>query len=147
MSAKSVCCVCGQSESEMRPYGPNGAPICFPCAMKPENKAAAEREFIGRLDVASKDGVAVLTKDGPKPIGSDGGYALAATPAGKPEVIDHVGWVCTAHCHSCHTTMGITDDPAGVEALNAAGWRCTKDELFCERCAPSNAKPLEVKSN
>lgn len=33
---------------ELRPYGRNGAMICHPCGMKPENKAETERQF-GKL--------------------------------------------------------------------------------------------------
>ena len=35
---------CGRI-AELRPYGRNGAAICFDCAMKPENKAETERHF------------------------------------------------------------------------------------------------------
>lgn len=83
-----VCCVCGQSEAEMRPYGPGGAPICFPCATRPENQAAAERQFMEQFEAAAlkTGGVAVLTKEGPKPVGAvdtKDGYGLAVAPV-KP---------------------------------------------------------------
>lgn len=38
------CEYCGKME-ELRPYGKNGAKICFDCAMKPENKATTEAMF------------------------------------------------------------------------------------------------------
>lgn len=94
-----ICCFCGRSElssdqdpaCELRPYGPGGALICFPCATRPENQAAAERQFIEQFNAASKTsgGVAVLTKDGPKPIGDvdmkDGyGLAVAVKAAREP---------------------------------------------------------------
>lgn len=33
--------------AELRPYGPNGEAVCYPCAMKDEN--AAKRQFEKRL--------------------------------------------------------------------------------------------------
>ena len=44
------CDLCGEIR-ELRPYGPDGETICFPCATStPERKAAAERameEYLG----------------------------------------------------------------------------------------------------
>ena len=40
------CDLCGRL-AELRPYGPNGEKVCFPCAMKDE--AAAGRRFGRRL--------------------------------------------------------------------------------------------------
>ena len=85
MSAAS-CCSCGQSElpgqedprgeTELRPYGPNGALICFCCAMTPENRTEADRRFYEALDAAEAvsraDGASVahvvLTPRGPRPL-------------------------------------------------------------------------------
>lgn len=39
------CDLCGKI-AELRPYGPNGEMVCFPCGMKDE--AAAKRQF-GKL--------------------------------------------------------------------------------------------------
>lgn len=39
------CQTCGEKR-ELRPYGPNGENVCFPCAMKDED--AAKRQF-GKL--------------------------------------------------------------------------------------------------
>lgn len=47
----SHCYLCGQL-SELRPYGPRGEMVCFPCAMKPENKAATEQQFTTQLNAA-----------------------------------------------------------------------------------------------
>ena len=33
------CCYCATTDAELRPYGPGGDPICFPCM-----KASPERE-------------------------------------------------------------------------------------------------------
>jgi hypothetical protein len=74
-----TCRACGHAElspdqdparkTELRPYGPDGAPICFPCAMRPENLDEAVRQFTDKIAAAWKagDGVAVLSKDGPQP--------------------------------------------------------------------------------
>lgn len=77
-----TCCACGLVElpraedpkgtTELRPYGPDGAPICFPCAMHSiSSRREAEKQFGQMIDAAWKTGggVAVLTKDGPKPVG------------------------------------------------------------------------------
>ena len=40
---KCGCSVCGSGTAELRPYGTNGAPICFTCM-----KAAPEREIEAR---------------------------------------------------------------------------------------------------
>ena len=45
------CAYCGALE-ELRPYGKNGARICYPCATKPENKAETERRFARLLGFA-----------------------------------------------------------------------------------------------
>lgn len=41
------CEMCSKT-AELRPYGPNGANVCFECAMKDEDNAA--RMFRKRLD-------------------------------------------------------------------------------------------------
>ena len=40
------CQMCGET-AELRPYGPNGERVCFPCAMKDEE--AARRAFARRI--------------------------------------------------------------------------------------------------
>jgi len=42
------CDFCG-GIAELRPYGPNGETVCFPCAMKDE--PSAKRQFQKRLDM------------------------------------------------------------------------------------------------
>lgn len=42
-----ACAYCDKV-AELRPYGKDGARICFDCAMKPENKAITEAAF-GKL--------------------------------------------------------------------------------------------------
>lgn len=62
-------CSCGETTpSKLRPYGKNGAPICFDCAQKPENYPEARRRMEAACDAALASargaGVALFT-DGP----------------------------------------------------------------------------------
>lgn len=57
------CCACGSATKELMPYGPEGAPICFECAMRPERKAETEANYEALLSSAGR--VAVLTAEGP----------------------------------------------------------------------------------
>lgn len=41
---KQQCDYCGRID-ELRPYGKDGACICFDCGMKPENKTQTEKAF------------------------------------------------------------------------------------------------------
>lgn len=43
------CDYCGKI-AELRPYGRNGASICFECGNKPENQEEMRRQFNARLD-------------------------------------------------------------------------------------------------
>lgn len=60
------CYLCSTTE-ELRPYGPNGAWVCFDCAMKPENRAETDRQFNAQLEAA---GPVVLLGEptGPRPL-------------------------------------------------------------------------------
>ena len=61
------CHYCKDSSKEMRPYGPNGSSVCFPCAMAtPERKTQAMRQLGKRFEAAGE--VAVLGPDGPEAI-------------------------------------------------------------------------------
>lgn len=51
---------------ELRPYGPNGEPVCFPCAMKPANIGTTKRIYAARLAAAGP--TAQLTPEGPIPM-------------------------------------------------------------------------------
>lgn len=44
MSTETKCEYCGQID-ELRPYGKDGAMICFDCGMKPENIKQTEAAF------------------------------------------------------------------------------------------------------
>ena len=81
MTAPKVCCFCSRPEQsedqdprgahDLRPYGPGGAPICYVCAMKPENRKAADAQMHALLDAAEAEAaqggkVMVLSTEGPK---------------------------------------------------------------------------------
>lgn len=63
-----ICQTCNK-ESETRPYGKNGANICFDCAFaSPEVEAETERNYLVQLDAAAKLGpVLIGTEAGPIP--------------------------------------------------------------------------------
>ena len=46
------CYYCGKEflEEDVRPYGPNGAHVCFECGTSPEHNDESERAFKKRLD-------------------------------------------------------------------------------------------------
>lgn len=62
------CYKCNES-GDLRPYGPKGAMVCFPCATSsPEAKAETERNFAAQLNAI--DGPIVLdgSNAGPYPL-------------------------------------------------------------------------------
>ena len=71
------CCDCGVEgkPGDLRPYGPGGAPICYDCGMKPENKQQTENGMQTMLDASaamSPVGVAVIGHaNGPEPFVPD----------------------------------------------------------------------------
>lgn len=76
-----ACIHCGSSDTELRPYGPAGADVCFACAFQtPEREAEARRQFALQSEAAEAhaartDGVVVIGEDcGPYPTmqGKDG---------------------------------------------------------------------------
>jgi hypothetical protein len=61
-----TCQYCGFGERELRPYGKNGANVCYDCAMLPEHAADTEAAFKTRLAAAGP--VAMIgTEAGPVP--------------------------------------------------------------------------------
>lgn len=52
-SAPRKCEYCGKI-AELRPYGKDGANICFECGMKPENKDTTEKMINDLFDKAEK---------------------------------------------------------------------------------------------
>lgn len=75
MSEQHLCVHCGTGETddpetELRPYGPGGAWVCYRCAMStPEREAEAERAFTALLEAAAvPTGIAAIgDTDGPQP--------------------------------------------------------------------------------
>lgn len=66
------CATCGKPE-ELRPYGANGAWVCFHCAMAtPESKAEAVKRMHAALDAA-----------GPVPVIGVGGPPMSLAEARK----------------------------------------------------------------
>lgn len=48
-----VTCRYCTKETDLRPYGPRGALVCFACAMEsPDRKAETERQFCRQLEAA-----------------------------------------------------------------------------------------------
>ena len=61
-----VCGYCNKT-SDLRPYGPSGAMVCFECAMStPERKTDTERNFGLQLDHCGLDAV-IGSEVGPYP--------------------------------------------------------------------------------
>ena len=59
------CHYCGPTDRELRPYGPNGANVCFPCAMAtPEREKETENQFVSQI-VAAGPEVEIGTEAGP----------------------------------------------------------------------------------
>jgi hypothetical protein len=88
-----ICCYCKRAEDktlneermfkvELRPYGPNGVPICFECAMRPDRKRETKRQFTGRLAFAGD--VALLTEAGPVAAPKALRSLIDAVPTGLP---------------------------------------------------------------
>ena len=71
MSTQGTCHYCGPTDSELRPYGPGGSTVCFPCATStPERETATGAAFGALLDATSSISpgpVAIGTQDGPQP--------------------------------------------------------------------------------
>jgi len=62
------CYLCGTTEKELRPYGPGGQDVCFPCAMStPERKAQTEQAFDSQLSACGETPVIGLDV-GPVPL-------------------------------------------------------------------------------
>lgn len=70
-----VCHYCGSTDRELRPYGPGGAFVCFPCVTAtPEREQAAARAFGALLEAvgaASQAPVQIGLEEGPVPFDVD----------------------------------------------------------------------------
>jgi hypothetical protein len=62
-----TCYYCGPTDLELRPYGPGGATVCYPCATAtPERERAARGAFGALLEMTSTVGLTGIgTEDGP----------------------------------------------------------------------------------
>lgn len=70
MSEIGECHYCGTSEEELRPYGPGGSYICFPCIEdSPERNEAAVANFVTLVEAAhAVSDIIMLGPDGPQPL-------------------------------------------------------------------------------
>jgi hypothetical protein len=68
-----ACFYCEATDEDLRPYGPNGAWVCFDCAMKPENKAEVQKNFHAQLEAAAAVSNVVIIGEttGPRPLNSN----------------------------------------------------------------------------
>lgn len=78
---RAECYVCHRNEGDpdgtgheldVRPYGVNGAWICFPCMKDdPEREAEAQRQFSAQFTAAARESglVAIGEPTGPRPLG------------------------------------------------------------------------------
>lgn len=68
---RNACHYCETTERELRPYGPEGSWVCFPCATAtPEREHGTEAQFgllLNANQAISPSGATVLTTDGPVP--------------------------------------------------------------------------------
>jgi hypothetical protein len=68
----SACHFCGPTGRELRPYGPGGSLVCFPCATAtPERDATSQSAFGALLDateaISPSGAVAFGGAEGPQP--------------------------------------------------------------------------------
>ena len=63
-----ACYYCDKS-GDLRPYGPKGAMVCFPCGTAtPEREAEMRRNFAAQLDAAGPVALIDGTEAGPYPV-------------------------------------------------------------------------------
>lgn len=69
----SSCYYCGPTGEELRPYGPGGARICFPCMKAtPERETAAKGAYGAQLEMAEALGPVLIGTDaGPVNVDAD----------------------------------------------------------------------------
>ncbi len=62
-----TCCYCNRG-GDLRPYGPKGQMVCYPCAMgTPQRERETERNFLAQLNAAGDIAVLDGTNVGPYP--------------------------------------------------------------------------------
>ena len=69
----TTCCYCKLEfdDPDTRPYGPDKAPTCFPCAMQPNNIEVTQEHYSAHMERVEKlareiGGEVVFTDTGPK---------------------------------------------------------------------------------
>lgn len=61
------CCYCNKT-GDLRPYGPKGAMVCYPCATaSPKREQEAKRQFANQLHASGPVAVLDGTEVGPYP--------------------------------------------------------------------------------
>jgi hypothetical protein len=84
----ATCCDCGSTTAQLRPYGPNGAPICVSCAhATPARWAEAWR----RMQEACNAALAQAEEDGSEVVLS----LESGAPASAKRAAEHGGAVLT----------------------------------------------------
>jgi recombinational DNA repair protein (RecF pathway) len=70
-----ICAQCKNPDEEVRPYGPKGSWICFPCMKaSPELEEECKKNFIAQLNGAAavSNGIVVIGEStGPRPLNSN----------------------------------------------------------------------------
>lgn len=80
MRNRRQCHYCSAAR-DLRPYGPGGAWVCFPCATAtPAREEAAKAEFLSKLDEAGP--LVALDEGGPRPLSDDEVAMLAHSVTG-----------------------------------------------------------------
>ena len=71
--AQKICCYCGPTKKELRPYGPDGATCCYDCMnSSEERRAIVAQQFYAakrRAESESLVGIAIYgSENGPMPL-------------------------------------------------------------------------------
>lgn len=66
------CHYCGPTDRELRPYGPGGSTVCFPCATTPERDEETAGRYLALLEAASIFGPVLIDgENGPTNLDPD----------------------------------------------------------------------------
>lgn len=73
------CYYCGPTDKELRPYGPGGSTVCFPCATSsPDREQAASGAFGAQLEMVESLGLGLIgTESGPINVDIDDLHRIA----------------------------------------------------------------------
>lgn len=71
MSDGRRCHYCGEG-GDLRPYGPGGSYVCYPCGTSPEHLEETDRNFNALIDAAIElsphHSITIGTEEGPQPL-------------------------------------------------------------------------------